>query len=189
MKGPLRVVGFDALFLGSDDPWDTWADRDERNKRASLLRACGHVRGRALELGCGNGSNTAMLQNRALRLLAVDGAASAVSVTRNNITSDKVSVQLAILPRELPRQTFDLVVIAEILYYLTPREIECLASALSFGTGSRLVLAHHHVNFSDTSSHPATVHSRLITALGRAVKQVYVHRTAHWRVEAFDVGA
>ena len=189
MKGPLRVVGFDMLFSGSDDPWDTWAGRDERNKRASLLRACGHTRGRALELGCGNGSNTAMLRHRALRLVAVDGAASAVSVTRKNIKSNNVSVQLAILPRELPRKTFDLVVIAEMLYYLTPREIECLASGLNFGTGSRLVLAHHHVNFSDTSSQPATVHFRLITALRRTVKQVYIHRTAKWQVEAFDIGA
>jgi len=189
MKEPLRVVGFEAVFSGSDDPWDTWAGRDERNKRASLLRACGHVRGRALELGCGNGSNTAVLRQRSLRLLAVDGAASAVSVTRKNIKFKNVSVKLAILPRELPRQTFDLVVIAEMLYYLTPREIDCLASGLNFGTGSRLVLAHHHVDFSDTSSKPASVHSRLITALRRSTKQVYMHRTAHWQVEAFDIGA
>ena len=185
MGAPIRIDGFEAVFSEADDPWQTWTRRDEVVKRRAILRACGRVRGRTLELACGNGSNTRALARSSLRLRALDGAPSAVALTRAAVPSGRVSVELAALPNDAPREAFDLIVIAELLYYLRPGEIVRLGERLRLAPGGRLVLAHHHVDFPDTSTRPATVHSRLLDAMGLEGEPVQRTRTARWRVEAF----
>lgn len=185
MSAPIRVEGFEAVFAREADPWGTWERRDEAVKRGAILRACGHIRGRALELACGNGSNTAALRSKALRLLAVDGAPSAVSITQKRVTGPRVSVAQAVLPDETPRDVFDLIVIAEVLYYLRGREIVRLGARLRLAPGGRLVLAHHHIRFHDVSSDPAAVHATLLAALPQPLARVFHRQTGRWRVEGF----
>ncbi|MEM7729905.1 MAG: class I SAM-dependent methyltransferase [Pseudomonadota bacterium] len=185
MTAPIRIDGFEAVFAASDDPWGTYERQDEAVKRVAIARACGRLRGRALELACGNGSNTRMLARRSLRLLALDGAEAAVAVARRRAGAPGVRIEKAVLPRDTPRETFDLIVIAEVLYYLTPREIERLGRRLSLAPGGRLVLAHHHVDFPDTSSRPAHVHDRLCAAMAGPLQRVFAQRTGRWRVEGF----
>ena len=186
MSAPIRIDGFEAVFSEAADPWQTWTRRDEVVKRDAILRACGRVRGRTLELACGNGSNTRALAERSLRLLALDGAPSAVALTRAAVPDPHVDVRVARLPEDTPREAFDLIVVAELLYYLRPGEIARLGQRLSLAPGGRLVLAHHHIDFPDTSTRPATVHARLLDAMGLAGAPVARTRTARWRVEAFE---
>ncbi|WP_298913147.1 class I SAM-dependent methyltransferase [uncultured Algimonas sp.] len=185
MSAPIRIDGFEAVFRADPDPWGTYERRDEAVKRRAVAHACGRTRGRGLELGCGNGSNTRLLAARALRLHALDGAPSAVALTRARAGSPRVSIERALLPDGAPDTPFDLIVIAEVLYYLTPREIARLGRRLRLAPGGRLVLAHHHVDFADTSSRPARVHDLLTRAM-RPGPAVFTRRTARWRVEAFD---
>ena len=185
MNAPIRVEGFEAVFARDADPWGTFERRDEAVKRDAILRACGHTRGRTLELACGNGSNTRALARQSLRLLALDGAPSAVAITRARAGGPRVSVDEALLPDGVPSRAFDLIVIAEVLYYLRGREIDRLGSRLRIAPGGRLVLAHHHIRFHDVSSEPATVHRRLLAALPQPLKRVRRQRTSRWRVEAF----
>lgn len=183
MREAIRVDGFEAVFARDQDPWGTYARRDEAVKRQAILRAAGRTRGRALELACGNGSNTRALRGRALRLLALDGAPSAVRITRQRAGGRRVEVREALLPTDAPREPFDLIVIAEVLYYLRTDEIARLGRRLRLAPGGRLVLAHHHVDFPDTSSRPADVHGLLRSALVQRLEPVSLSRNARWRVE------
>ncbi len=185
MTAPIRIDGFEAVFSKAEDPWGTYEGREEAIKRNAILRACGTRRGRALELACGNGSNTRELARYALRLTALDGAPSAVAITRRRAGGPRVNVREALLPDGAPRHAFDLIVIAEVLYYLSREEIARLGRRLGLARGGRLVLAHHHVDFPDTSSRPADCHERLVVAMPGPLERVLVHRTGRWRVEAF----
>ena len=184
MSAPIRIEGFEAVFAQDADPWGTYERRSEAVKRAAILRAAGRTRGRTLELACGNGSNTVELARRSLRLLALDGAPSAVAITQARAGGPRVTVREALLPTGAPREPFDLIVIAEVLYYLRDAEIARLGQRLTLAPGGRLVLAHHHIEFADTSSPPARAHHTLLAAMP-GLERVSHLRTNRWRVEAF----
>lgn len=186
MSAPIRIDGFEAVFARDPDPWGTYVRRDEAVKRRAIRHMCGSVQGRALELGCGNGSNTRMLSRQALRLQALDGSPTAVAITRARISSPRTVVELARLPEQTPHEPFDLIVIAELLYYFTTEEIRRLGQRLRLVPNGRLVLAHHHVDFHDTSSHPARVHDQLVSVMGLQSGPRRHIRTTRWRVEAFQ---
>ena len=72
----IDLAGFADKFAAEDDPWRTFSARDETVKRQAILRALGPGPiGRVLELAAGNGSNSAAIAPRALRLDATEGTA------------------------------------------------------------------------------------------------------------------
>ena len=194
---PLTLEGFEAVFRASPDPWGTRTRRDEAIKRTAILRAVGGspsgasgCQARLLELGSGNGSNSPALAARALRLLATDGAPSAVALTRAALTGKpRAGAALAVLPGDLPRGPWQACVIAEVLYYLSEADIRRLAHGLSreLAPRAQLVLAHHHRHFPDTATPPARCHDRLLAALKRPYTRQTVARRRHWRVERVNL--
>ncbi|KQM97549.1 class I SAM-dependent methyltransferase [Sphingomonas sp. Leaf25] len=191
MTRAITLVGFEATFRGNPDPWATFTARDEALKRRAILHALGpEPRGRLLELASGNGSNSVALAARALRLDATDGAPTAVALTARALGANpRATATRLILPGRLPRRRYDAIVVAELLYYLTPCDLTALAReiAATLRPGGRLVLAHHRIAFRDVAQHPAKVHARLLAALGRTVRIATGHRTARWRVAGYAV--
>ncbi|MGB6228987.1 MAG: methyltransferase domain-containing protein [Litorimonas sp.] len=187
MRRAATPTHFETLFRDNPDPWGTFVRRDEAVKRQAILRACGGRAGNALELGCGNGSNTGHLARRAHRLVALDGSQAALDLAGRQ-TDRRVELHHALLPDGVPRRAFDLVVIAELLYYLRPMEIAATARRLRLSDGARIVLAHHHVDFPDTASRPSTVHDRFARALRADTVRRLVARNGRWRVEVLQTG-
>ena len=126
---PITLAGFDAKFGDSDDPWQTFEGPDEVLKRKAIIHAMGSGPwGRVLELAAGNGSNSAGIAPRALRLDATEATESgtalvrkAVGCRRGGSRAGRTRVLRLAVPARLPRQRYDGVVVAELLYYLTPR--------------------------------------------------------------------
>ena len=187
MKRPITLAGFEATFAGNPDPWNTFAAADERRKRDAIVHALGAERlGRVIELASGNGSNTLSLARRALRLDATDGAPRAVDLTRKLVAGlPRVEVRRLALPARFPHVRYDAIVAAEILYYLSPRDLAAVAVEVGrrLRTGGRLVLAHSHIRFADAAQSPADVHDRFVAGL--PVRRVHRVRTERWRVEAY----
>ena len=74
---PITLAGFDRTFSDDDDPWATFTSADEALKRRAILHAAGPGPwGRVLELAAGNGSNSAAIAPRALRLDATEATAT-----------------------------------------------------------------------------------------------------------------
>jgi SAM-dependent methyltransferase len=123
---------FLGMYLAKDDPWDLatkWHDqRKYAVTMASLPRE--HYR-RGYEPGCSVGLLTAMLAPRCDDLLAVDCVDSAVEQTRAAVRDfPQVRVASAMLPAGLPDETFDLIVIGDLLYYLSAGDLNALLDGL-----------------------------------------------------------
>jgi SAM-dependent methyltransferase len=170
---PIDVEGFERKFQKNIDPWNYTYSPFERFKRGVLLRACGLTKhGRVLELGCANGETTLALSRISLRLLAVDGSVTAIAKARQRLArSCNVDFSCLILPEEMPRGPFDLIVISEIAYYLPQHRLSLLGRQVtaSLASGGRAVVLNHRRLFDDAAQHPALAHRRLISHLQRSL--------------------
>ena len=119
---------FDAMFAGNDDPWSFRSRWYETRKRAMTLASLPRARyGNAFEPGCANGELSAELAARCDRLLISDGTRRAVDIARGRVSSlSHVEVMQAWVPDDWPQQAFDLVVISELGYFLSPDALEKL---------------------------------------------------------------
>lgn len=185
---PIELGGFEDKFGADDDPWRTFSDRDEAVKRSAILHGVGPGPiGRVLELGAGNGSNSVALAGRALRLDATEGTASGTRLIRDALHGKRArAVQLA-LPARFPRPVYDVVVLAELLYYLSAADMARVAGdvAAALRPGGRLVLGHHRVDYHDFAQHAAGIHDRFLRATGHRWHAVGERRTGRWLVQSY----
>lgn len=114
-----------ALYAASEDTWRHRSAPYEAAKYRATLVALGPGPFReALEIGCGNGTLAGLLAPRCRRLTAIDVTPEAVRLARRDLAHlPHVRVLQGAAPRDLPRLRPDLVVLSEVLYFLTPGEI------------------------------------------------------------------
>lgn len=189
MTRPIDLEGFEAKFADSDDPWSTWTARDEALKRRAILRALGPgPLGRVLELGAGNGSNSRSIAARALRLDATEATTTGTALVREAVSrrAPRARALRLVVPAALPKPLYDAVVIAELLYYLSPRDMHALARQVvrCLRPGGTLVLAHHRITFYDFVQRADCIQQRFLAATGRTWPRRQVWRTGRWSVWA-----
>jgi SAM-dependent methyltransferase len=122
---------FEALYEADPDPWRFATSPYERGKYRATLTALPARRFRsALEVGCSVGVMTRLLARRCDRLLALDAAESALRHARRRRRGlAGVTVARATLPQEWPPGRFDLIVLSEVLYFLSAAEVRRVAEA------------------------------------------------------------
>lgn len=184
---PITLAGFDAKFATDDDPWRTFDDPDEALKRRAILHSIGAGPwGRVLELAAGNGSNSAAIAPRALRLDATEATTSGTALVAKAIGRRKGRARAIrlVLPTRLPRDRYDVAVVAEVIYYLSPRAMRRTARAIAavLRPGGILVLAHHRIDFPDFAQHAEGLQRRFLAATGRGWRVRTVCRTSYWIV-------
>lgn len=152
-RGPNAIhVGqayFDDLHRLSPDPWSTLTRQYEIDKRRAVLEALPHDRYQsALDVGCSVGTITRSLSSRCVAVLGIDF--SEVALARASLACAKcpnVTFALHALP-DLPPGLFDLVVLSEVLNYLSQRSL--------------VVLAHKLPSVLSCESHVAMVHRKSV---------------------------
>ena len=145
--GSLPAAYFDALYAKEKDPWRFAASPYEKAKYAATLQALPAARfTNAFEIGCSIGVLTRLLAHRCDRLLAVDVAAGALAQARRRCAdlSHDAFEQLQV-PDQWPEQSFDLIVLSEVLYYLSPNDVSRTAqrSRDSLRRHGTVVLVHY----------------------------------------------
>ncbi|MFT8791064.1 MAG: SAM-dependent methyltransferase [Komagataeibacter saccharivorans] len=124
---------FERIYRHHPDPWGLATRVYEREKYRQTLRlvADRHFH-HALELGCGIGMMTAQLARQCDRLVAVDVSETALVQARRRCAGlAGVSFHRGQLPHMFPplaRHGCDLIVISELLYFLSPADISQLAA-------------------------------------------------------------
>ncbi|WP_083706937.1 bifunctional PIG-L family deacetylase/class I SAM-dependent methyltransferase [Intrasporangium flavum] len=139
-------VALDELHRSDADPWRTDTDWYEQRKRATTLAALPRRRFvRALEVGCSAGALAADLATRCDAVLAVDSSAAAVEHARARLHHlDHVEVRRADAVDDHPEGPFDLVVVSEVGYFLSPERLRELRRRVEEGlTDDGVVLLCH----------------------------------------------
>ncbi|GAA3927759.1 SAM-dependent methyltransferase [Actinoplanes auranticolor] len=123
---------FIGMYLAKTDPWDVATSWHNRRKYAVTMAGLPRERYRsAYEPGCSIGLLTRMLAERCDQILAVDCVDEAVVSAREEVREfPHARVESAMLPAGLPDATFDLIVIGDLLYYLSADDLEALLDGL-----------------------------------------------------------
>lgn len=186
----LQAGHFEDLYAKSSDPWGFRTRWYERRKRALTLAALPHERYlNALEAGCANGELAADLAPRCVRLLACDFHAQALQIATTRLAGfTNVRLEQRELPRQWPQQTFDLIVISELAYYLTPAQLaELLRCArASLAPAGVLLGCHWRHPIADALSDGDSVHAAF-AALG--LPRLLHHQEHDFVLEAWSPDA
>jgi SAM-dependent methyltransferase len=144
------VEDFEAMYQENADPWgflDSWY---ERRKYAITVASLPRERYRLVwEPACSIGVLTGLLALRADRVLASDVSRTALATARRSVLppgAGQVDWSVLRLPQRPPAEpgSVDLVVLSEILYYLSePNRLAVLAAAHEvLAPDGELVVAH-----------------------------------------------
>ena len=143
----LTPAGWERFYAETQDPFGIDGNPYEQGKFEHMMEALdGRRYGHALEVCCSIGSFTEMLAPACDDLLAIDISQVAVDRTRARL-ADKpwVKVERRTVPEELPKGPFDLVVCADVLYYLSPNELPAAVRRLarSVSSGGTFLALHY----------------------------------------------
>lgn len=164
---------FERLHAGSEDPWG-YVDRFyERRKRAVILALLPQERfGSVLELGCSVGVLSAELAERADSLVALDISPTAVeraSVRLNEF--EKAEARVGTIPEDWPEDSFDLIVLSETGYYLSPAGLRetVVRTVQSLAAEGVVLLCHWRHPVDGWALDGDAVHAQFLDASGLAV--------------------
>lgn len=169
----VRPPDFEAMYAADPDPWkvrDSWY---ERRKEAVLLALLSRERyEHAWDAACGTGSLALALAGRCTRVTASDASARAVDLTARLVAEEtRVRAVVSALPL-VPAlgSPLDLVVLAEVLYYLPDqlRRRSVAAALEASGPEAELVAVHWRHHPDDTYLSGAAATEELGVALERA---------------------
>ncbi len=137
---------FDELYRADPDPWRFASSPYERDKYAQTLAALGGRRyARALEIGCSIGVLTRRLADQCNALLAVDISERPLAEARlRSADAPWVGFERMAAPHEWPEGRFDLILLSEVVYYLSRDDVAALAERVcdTLLPGGDLVLVH-----------------------------------------------
>ncbi|PDT50624.1 MULTISPECIES: nodulation methyltransferase NodS [Sinorhizobium] len=107
--------------LAADDPWGLDANPFERERHTQMLRlslAQGSI-SNALEVGCAAGAFTVQLAPHCQRLTVIDVVPQAIEKARRRMKDPPhISWIVSDVQQFAPDERFDLIVVAEVLYYV-----------------------------------------------------------------------
>ena len=180
---------FDTLYHDNSDPWHYQTRWYEKRKRDMCLAVLPQAKyATAIELGCGNGVFSELLAPRCHALLSIDGHHQAVQLAQQRVSNfPHVKVILGVIPdalstlnnttlcddslsddslsNDLPanKSAFDLIVISEILYYLSPTDIDTVIVWIKqhIAAGGTLLCCHWRYAIDGFAMTGETVHERL----------------------------
>lgn len=172
---------FDTLYRDHSDPWEYQTRWYEKRKRDMCLAALPQDDyAYAIELGCGNGVFSELLAGRCLSLLSIDGNQKAVKLAKQRlINHTHIEVVQGVIPHALAdgssinNQTYDLIVISEILYYLPLADINKVITWIehSLALDGTLLCCHWRYEIEGFVMTGQTVHQRLQQAFNKENKE------------------
>jgi len=183
--------GFEDRYRAEGDPWATLTDPTERAKAAAVLEACGEGPFAAVcDLGAGLGLIAAALAPRSRSLLALDAAPTAVAAAAGRLAPwPGARAEVAVLPDDLPGETFDLVVASEVLYYLAPAAFAATLRWLdgAVAPAGRVVAVHWTGSAPDLQRSADDVHAAL--ARRPRLTRIATTRAATYRLDVLAADA
>lgn len=171
-----RTADFDAMYTDSTDPWGFEGSYYEHRKRALTLAVLGRPRyERVLEVGCATGKLTQGLAQRSNSLVALDTSGRALALAALHTPSGTRWLQ-GTAPDDLPDGPFDLIVLSEVGYFMTPRELLATLRGVRarLAPEGEIVLVHWQHPTEDIPLDGVLVHEQAHHVLDLPVRASYV---------------
>ena len=185
---------FEKLYAAKADPWNLKISAYDLQKYTATLDALPHDHySSAFDVGCSVGLMTSLLADRCDLVMGVDSVERALQEARQHCAG-KPNVHFARMhiPEEWPERTFDLIVISEVLYYLSAAELEAVVVRLrgSLAQGGDLILVHGwQTRVHDLMPFLCKTNRRvghLITLSNDFAKIVRYERNEHYRLDVLS---
>jgi SAM-dependent methyltransferase len=137
---------FEQMFADNDDPWAFRTRWYEQRKRDLTMAALPRQRyERIFEPACANGELSVLLAERSESMLCMDLSSEAVRLATERLRDFAgVEVMQGRLPGDWPGGEFDLIVLSEVAYYLSPADLSTLIdrAVASLSPGGALLACH-----------------------------------------------
>lgn len=165
-----RADVFETLYRSNLDPWDYETSGYEQDKYRMTLAALPRERYRSVvEIGCSIAVLGEKLAGRADRYLGLDVSPTAVEAASERLAGlPWATVVTGEVPDDWPDGSYDLVVLSEILYFLSAPEIADLAALVARDTapGGDCMVVNWHGE-TDTALTGEEAGSLFLSELGR----------------------
>lgn len=137
---------FDRVYRANSDPWNFETSEYEQTKYTATLAALPqNYYKNAFEIGCSIGVLTARLARFCEKLLSVDVSDTALKKARKRCAElPQVRFEKMRIPAEFPRETFDLILVSEVGYYLAPNDWQMAVEKIvgQLAPNGNVVLVH-----------------------------------------------
>lgn len=169
---------FEGRYQREGDPWQLEHPWYERRKRRVTLACLARERyRRAFEPACGPGLLTVSLAERCAALVSTDPAATAVETAARRLAwAPHVAVSRGAVPDDWPPGSFDLIVLSEVGYYLSPAALRIVIARVceSLDDDGELVAVHYRPPSTEHLLDGDGVHAAIAaaTSLRRVVRHV-----------------
>ena len=168
IEDPATDPALEDLHASRDDPWGTTHRWYERRKRDLVMAALPRdTFDRGLEVGCSRGELAADLAPRCRSLVAVDSSPAAIARARD-VVPGNVETAVLDVPSQWPDTPFDLVVLSEVGYFLSPIDLERLLRRIaeSLTPQGTVVLCHWRHPIRGWPLDGPDVHERALATAG-----------------------
>lgn len=184
---------FAQIYQANLDPWNFESSQYEREKYLASLAALPLERyHRAFEVGGSIGVLTRMLADRCDRLLSIDVSSLAQGRAQARCADQpQVEFQIMQFPGETPNQTFDLIVLSEVGYYLSEKDLliarDWIVNALR--PGGNLLLVHWTPWVEDYPLTGDEVHDIFLAITPAPLTCVFSSRKTHYRIDVLALSS
>lgn len=187
----LPVTYFDDVYRANDDPWAFATSPYERAKYDATMAALPNPRyASAFEIGCSIGVLSEMLAHRCDRLLSVDASELPLKKARQRLAPyPNVTVSQLSIPDQFPTDRFALIVLSEVGYYLTVKDLQRARQQIldQLEPGGHLLLVHWTPVVPDYPLTGDQVHEQFMAASGeqQPLRHRLNQRTDKYRLDLF----
>lgn len=177
---------FEDLYAQSDDPWHLAQRPYERRKYELTMASLPHQHyRRAFEPGCSIGLLTEMLSKRCDEVVATDPFAAPLADAASRLAPRNINFAQGRIPDDWPDGTFDLILLSELLYYLSADDRGFALDAVesSLDAGGHLMAVHWRHPFDEAECTGDDVHAEI--AARESLEPVVRHEETDFLLEVF----
>ena len=174
----LEAPYFDRLYEAQPDPWEFRSRPYEIRKRALTIACLPALRySTAFEPGCSIGVLSSDLASRCDQVLSMDLSVLALAVAAQSVPAN-VDLRQGAIPGDWPTQSFELVLLSEVGYYLGEEDCRRLGELAAAST-TDLVIVHWRHPVDDYPLSGDEVHRILAETSSRAGMTRLVEHAEH----------
>ena len=184
---------FEQVYAANRDPWSFETSAYEAAKYDATLAALPRkVYGSAFEIGCSIGVLTYRLAARCDRLLSVDVSERALKIARDRCRDlPHVELREMSVPGEFPNATFDLILLSEVGYYLSPDDLRRARRLIvdHLAPGAHLLLVHWTPRVHDYPLTGDEVHAEFLQLTAEpqsSLRHLHGSREERYRLDLFE---